>query len=228
MLAPPRLLSQLATSFISSLRQAIRQNPSANRVNDVASLRPSGPVPYAATDSCSFATLGGQIDLPGVLLLPLGGQAPLIPGTGAPNTNIPFAVNIPETWEADGSGNGPCANLLPVVQTPRIAADMPMSDDILKCQLKAIDPADYSGRLNGAQLTELAAIFPAGVCDYSKPGVGDLPMNANSIRWPSIGGSTLSTDAADKLAPQALEWRAVRSESYLEVSERLSSTCSTG
>lgn len=200
-----------AFETIDAWTEAIRQNPSANRVNDVASLRPSGPVPYAATDSCSFATLGGQIDLPGVLLLPLGGQAPLIPGTGAPNTNIPFAVNIPETWEADGSGNGPCANLLPVVQTPRIAADMPMSDDILKCQLKAIDPADYSGRLNGAQLTELAAIFPAGVCDYSKPGVGDLPMNANSIRWPSIGGSTLSTDAAGKLAPQALEWRAVRS-----------------
>ena len=199
-----------AFETIDAWTEAIRQNPSGNRVNDVASLRPSGPVPYAATDSCSFATLGGQIDLPGILLLPLGGQAPLIPGTGAPNTAIPFAVNVPESWNADGSGTGPCANLLPVVQTPRIAADMPMSDDVLKCQLKPIVAADYNGRLNATQLAELATIFPAGVCDYSKPGVGDLALSERSIRWPSIGGTTLLTTGG-KLAPQELRWRSVRS-----------------
>ncbi len=200
-----------AFETIDAWTEAIRQNPSANRINDVASLRPSGPVPYAATDSCSFATLGGQLDLPGALLLPLGGQAPLIPGTGAPSTSIPFAVNAPETWNADGSGNGPCANLLPVVQTPRIAADMPMSDDVLKCQLKAIAAADYNGKLNAAQLARLGTIFPKGVCDYSKPGVGDLAMSANSLSWPAIGGSSLLVDGSGKLAPTSLQWRAARS-----------------
>lgn len=200
-----------AFETIDAWTEAIRQNPSDNRINDVASLRPGGPVPYAATDSCSFATLGGQLDLPGVLLLPLGGQAPLIPGTGAPGTSIPFAVNVPETWNADGSGTGPCANLLPVVQTPRIAADMPMSDDVLKCQLKPIAAADYNGALDAAQLTELADIFPGGVCDYSKPGVGDLDLSENSIRWPTIGGVNLLTNTGGTLAPASLQWRSVRS-----------------
>lgn len=190
--------------------EAIREQPSGNRVNDVASLRPQGPVPYAAEDSCSFGTLGGQLDLPNVLLLPLGGQAPLIPGTGAPGTSIPFAVSVPESWEADGSGMGPCANLLPVVQTPRIAADMPMSDDVLKCQLKPVDSADYNGRLDETQLSELEMIFPNGVCDYSKPGVGDLAPGERSLRWPSLGGDTLLTEGG-VLAPRELQWRAVRS-----------------
>lgn len=195
--------------------EAIRNNPSGDRVNDVASLRPQGPVaPYGAVDSCVFATLGGQLDLPNVLLLPLGGQAPLIPGTGAPGTSIPFAANVPETWEADGSGTGPCANLLPVVQTPRIAADMPMSDDVLKCELKDVDEAvnngDYAGRLNSNHIETLKTIFPQGVCDYSKPGVGDLAPGARSIRWPTIGGTTLRTSGG-KLEPGSLEWRAVRS-----------------
>jgi hypothetical protein len=56
--------------------------------------------------------------------------------------------------------------------SPRQVAGGPRTEDILKCQLKPIDSADYGGRLSAAQLTRLAAVFPGGVCDWSKPGVG--------------------------------------------------------
>lgn len=194
--------------------EAIRANPSGDRVNDVASLRPQGPVaPYGAVDSCVFATLGGQLELPSALLLPLGGRAPLIPGQSG--ASVPLAANVPENWDETGaaaseSEPAPCATFMPVVQTPRIAADMPMSDDVLKCQLKPIEVADYNGQLSATQLDELDSIFPDGVCDYNKPGVGDLAASERSIRWPSLGGATLRTQGG-KLDPAGLEWRAVRS-----------------
>ncbi len=183
--------------------------PSGNRVKDVAAARPADVV-----DTCSFSTTGGQLDFPDALRLPLGGNVPLIPGAGVPGGSQSFSVNAAETWNADGSGTGPCANLLPVVKTPRIAADMPMSDDVLKCQLKsvaqAVSDGDYAGRLNSNHIATLETIFPEGVCDYSKPGVGDMLSTQRSIRWPTIGGSTLLTNNG-KLAPKSLQWRAVRS-----------------
>lgn len=56
--------------------------------------------------------------------------------------------------------------------SPRQVAGSPRTEDILKCQLKPVDTADYGGRLSAAQLTRLNAVFPGGVCDWSKPGVG--------------------------------------------------------
>jgi Tannase-like family of unknown function (DUF6351) len=56
--------------------------------------------------------------------------------------------------------------------SPRQVAGGPRAEDILKCQLKPIDTAEYGGRLSATQLTRLAAVFPGGVCDWSKPGVG--------------------------------------------------------
>jgi hypothetical protein len=128
---------------------------------------------------------------------------------------VPLAANVPENWDETGaaaseSEPAPCATFMPVVQTPRIAADMPMSDDVLKCQLKPIEVADYNGQLSATQLDELDSIFPDGVCDYNKPGVGDLAASERSIRWPSLGGATLRTQGG-KLDPAGLEWRAVRS-----------------
>jgi len=51
-------------------------------------------------------------------------------------------------------------------------AGEPISDDVLKCALKPIDPDDYAGRLTDAELQRLRVLFPEGVCDYSRPGVG--------------------------------------------------------
>ncbi len=56
--------------------------------------------------------------------------------------------------------------------SPRRVAGGPLTENILKCQLKPIDAADYGGRLDTAQLVRLQAVFSGGVCDWSKPGVG--------------------------------------------------------
>ena len=77
-------------------------------------------------------------------------------------------VTEPATYP-DG---GRCGQLYPAYGNPRIAAGEPINDDVLKCALKPIDPADYSGHLTSAQVQRLRQLFPAGVCDYARPGIG--------------------------------------------------------
>jgi hypothetical protein len=57
--------------------------------------------------------------------------------------------------------------------SPRQVAGGPLVENILKCQLKALNTADYPpGTFSTTQLLRLNAAFPGGVCDWSKPGVG--------------------------------------------------------
>lgn len=161
--------------------------------------------PAAAQDRCVIGTLGGRLELPDALLLPLGLQAPLLTTLPAlhdafPDIDIsvPLRIDLPEDFD---SGIGVCSIALPVTRTPRMVAGMPMSDDIIKCQLKPLDRADYPASLDDAQFAELQAIFPGGVCDFSKPAAGDV---ARSMIWPSIGGTRLEE-------PHELKWRVARS-----------------
>ena len=84
-------------------------------------------------------------------------------------------------WATDGEriverasydGAGRCNQLYPTHANPRMIAGGSLSDDVLKCALKPINPLDYSRPLTSDQLRRLAAVFPAGVCDYSRQGVG--------------------------------------------------------
>lgn len=57
--------------------------------------------------------------------------------------------------------------------SPRQVAGGPLAENILKCQLKPIDGADYApATFSEAQVARLQAAFPEGVCDWTKPGVG--------------------------------------------------------
>ncbi len=57
--------------------------------------------------------------------------------------------------------------------SPRQVAGGALAENILKCQLKPLDPADYApATLSDGQLARLAAVFPNGVCDWNKPGIG--------------------------------------------------------
>jgi len=57
--------------------------------------------------------------------------------------------------------------------SPHQVAGGPQAENILKCQLKPINLADYTGiTFTPTQQTRLAAVFPGGVCDWTKPGVG--------------------------------------------------------
>jgi len=73
-------------------------------------------------------------------------------------------------------GNNRCNQWFPPHGDPRIAAGEPLTEDILKCVLKPVKPKDYVHPLTEEQLTRLKAIFPEGVCDYTRPGIGQEPL----------------------------------------------------
>lgn len=57
--------------------------------------------------------------------------------------------------------------------SPRQVAGGPRAEDVLKCQRKPLDPADYGPvSFSPTQWSRLEAVFATGVCDWSKPGVG--------------------------------------------------------
>ena len=79
---------------------------------------------------------------------------------------------------------GTCNALYAKGVSPRIAAGAPVADDALKCQRKAIDPADYAPLvLSDAERARLAAIFPGGVCDHNQPGVSQRPLGGTWLRY---------------------------------------------
>ncbi|MCW7541143.1 DUF6351 family protein [Aquabacterium sp. A7-Y] len=81
-------------------------------------------------------------------------------------------------------GPGVCNQLYPKTPSPRMVAGGPVTDDILKCQLKPIDFADYAPAVfTPAQRDRLAVVFPEGVCDYSRPGVGQVERTRTWVRY---------------------------------------------
>jgi hypothetical protein len=64
-----------------------------------------------------------------------------------------------------------CNQLMPIFATTRIAAGAAIAGDDLKCQLRDIDYSDYEVAFTPDEQLRLTAIFPSGVCDWSKPGV---------------------------------------------------------
>jgi hypothetical protein len=84
-----------------------------------------------------------------------------------------------------------CSQLFPVSSHPRQAAGGPGAEDILKCALKPVDAADYAMQLSAAQLTRLREVFPQGVCDWSAPGVGQVPQLGTWLSYNGQGGWTV-------------------------------------
>jgi hypothetical protein len=117
----------------------------------------------------------------------------------ADTSAIPYAAKVAKNKPAeahdlctDGDGHEiesaeACAALNPYYAEPRMVAGAPFTGDVVKCQLKPLDPADYEGAVppvTEAQIEQLKVIFPAGVCDYTKPGVGEQM----TIPWMGYAG----------------------------------------
>ncbi len=73
---------------------------------------------------------------------------------------------------------------------PRLLAGMPLTNDIKKCHLKPVDPRDYAVPFTPAEAARLAAVFPEGVCDYTRPGVGQQPLEGTYLRFGEEGVDT--------------------------------------
>jgi hypothetical protein len=80
-----------------------------------------------------------------------------------------------------------CNQLFPVHGNVRVAAGGPLSGEILKCRLKPVRAADYSVKFTSGEMERLEAIFPEGVCHWSKPGVGQKALKDTWLAFPEAG-----------------------------------------
>ncbi len=162
--------------------------------------------PAAAEDRCIVTAGGASADPFNQVVGPLGlaqGQV------GGPSLGrITVGVNVPERQEA--SGNGLCQQVFRAALEPRMVAGGPLTDDVIKCRLKPVDAADYPASVTGPLITRLREIFPAGVCDWSQPGVGET---GRSMTWPSFGGAKLRE-------PFGLRWTTGRSATARKAKRR--------
>ena len=78
-----------------------------------------------------------------------------------------------------------CNTLFPTFAFPRYVAGGPLKANAYKCRLKRIDPRDYAVAFTAQEMARLQSIFPNGVCDYSRRGVGYRRV----VTWPSFGPS---------------------------------------
>lgn len=101
---------------------------------------------------------------------------------------------IAERQQFGRSGNTRCIALWPSYSDPRQVAGGPLSANILKCRLKPVRLEDYKPRFTAAQVAALGKVFPRGVCDWSRPGVGQQ----GSIPWASFGPSPSNRIAAER------------------------------
>ena len=95
-------------------------------------------------------------------------------------------------WDAAGKkyeekatfdGTSGINKMYPVHSEPRLIAGAPLTNDIMKCQVKPINYADYKVKFTDAQKARMATIYPTGVCDFSKPGIGQSPIKGTYQRY---------------------------------------------
>lgn len=81
------------------------------------------------------------------------------------------------------TGPSEANRLYPFYSDPRVVAGGPLSVDVLKCQLKRVDALDYKATFTPSQWARLKRVFPEGVCDFTKPGVGQAPLKETYQRY---------------------------------------------
>ena len=83
-------------------------------------------------------------------------------------------------------GDTRCNALFPSFASPRIVAGAPLASDVITCRRRAPIRSDYPPMTYG-QWAFLRVVFPAGVCDYSKPGVDETGMEGTWAFFTSPG-----------------------------------------
>jgi hypothetical protein len=90
-----------------------------------------------------------------------------------------------------------CNQLFPIFSTVRIEAGGTLAGDIMKCQLKPVRLSDYGVAFTSAQVGRLNAIFPDGVCDFSRRGVQQQGIKDSWLAYPQPG-QPVSLDRRDR------------------------------
>lgn len=113
--------------------------------------------------------------------------ASLTDGCWAPGAGGAAPAFIAERQFLGTRGTSACNTLYPGYSYPRGVAGEPAASDVVKCRLRPVDQGDYRVTFTAGQLQRLNAIFPEGVCDYTKPGIGQEPLAGTWLRFPSPG-----------------------------------------
>ena len=92
----------------------------------------------------------------------------------------PVRIEEPASY---GANDSICNTYYPSFGTPRLVAGAPLANNVIKCRLKSIDWADYTVVFTAAEQARLAAIFPEGVCDNTKPGVKQDSMQGTWLEF---------------------------------------------
>ena len=126
--------------------------------------------------------------------------------TGAdPHSNASVGI-YPGTGPFGGQPvYAPTADEWPVYRDTRVSSGEGNASDIMKCQLKALDRADYAVAFSDEQWARLQAVFPSGACNYAVAGVaqaapqpwqtfandtyGGRPLGAVPVSKPGDGGN---------------------------------------
>jgi hypothetical protein len=170
---------QYLNTFITRARLIAAHGTAANQVM----LRAKGGQSVTAMRDAALDTIGRWLD-----------------AIAADDSNRPAAEKVIADKPADAvdacwisgqridepaqiGGSGQCQTTYAPHSLPAQQAGRPLDSLVVKCQLKPIAAADYPP-MNAAQSQRLAAIFPDGVCDWSKPGVGQQPLAAT---WQQFG-----------------------------------------
>ena len=80
-------------------------------------------------------------------------------------------------------GKNACTATYPVHGDPRTAAGAPLANDILKCALRPADVSTYGVPFTADQTDRLGQVFPDGVCDWTVPGIGQVPLRGTWLRY---------------------------------------------
>src|SRR5688572_9825301 len=95
-------------------------------------------------------------------------------------------------WDASGqkivepasfTAANKCNQLYPIHSEPRLVAGAPLTNDVMKCQLKPINFSEYKVAFTDAQKGRMKTVFPTGVCDFSKPGVAQVPIKGTYRKY---------------------------------------------
>jgi hypothetical protein len=129
--------------------------------------------PAAAVDQCWRSGAGWSTD-------------PAVCNTGA----VPSMASSITGSGADALYT-PTDDEWPVFRDTRVAAGEDLTSDIMKCQLKPLARGDYKVGFSDEQWARLQAVFPQGVCDYAKPGVGQVEPEAWQTFMDGPGGKAL-------------------------------------
>ncbi|MBE7161977.1 MAG: hypothetical protein INR72_12090, partial [Williamsia herbipolensis] len=97
----------------------------------------------------------------------------------------PHGTKIVER-QVPGIDNTRCNTLYPVWPSPRMVAGGTTANDIIACTTKRLDRRDYRVAFTDAQWRSLQQVFPGGVCNWQRPGVGQT--GAVPAPWPTFTG----------------------------------------